>query len=29
MLKRSSTLMPEFKTTYDVEPHAELQGFDG
>ena len=20
--------MPEFKTTYDVDPHAELRGFD-
>src|SRR5262245_18734709 len=20
--------MPEFKTTYDIEPHAELAGFD-
>src|SRR5438105_12764068 len=23
-----SDSMPEFKTTYDVEPHAELLGFD-
>jgi hypothetical protein len=23
-----SDSMPEFKTTYDVEPHAELRGFD-
>jgi gluconolactonase len=23
-----SDSMPEFKTTYDVEPHAELSGFD-
>jgi hypothetical protein len=23
-----SDSMPEFKTTYDVEPHAELAGFD-
>jgi hypothetical protein len=23
-----SDSMPEFKTTYDVEPHAELKGFD-
>jgi gluconolactonase len=23
-----SDAMPEFKTTYDVEPHAELPGFD-
>jgi len=23
-----SDAMPEFKTTYDVEPHAELRGFD-
>src|SRR5580700_6316138 len=23
-----SDAMPEFKTTYDVEPHAELLGFD-
>ena len=20
--------LPEFKTTYDIEPHAELSGFD-
>jgi gluconolactonase len=23
-----SDSMPEFKTTYDIEPHAELRGFD-
>src|ERR1700733_3301398 len=23
-----SDSMPEFKTTYDVDPHAELKGFD-
>src|SRR5271166_7097514 len=23
-----SDSMPEFKTTYDIEPHAELSGFD-
>ena len=23
-----SDSMPEFKTTYDIEPHAELLGFD-
>src|SRR5271167_4752124 len=23
-----SDAMPEFKTTYDIEPHAEIGGFD-